>query len=388
MHGYSYLIEIVVEHSFITTFKMPRDNDDVFPAALGAAAVQPKITYPDYKATDDFVSWLSGFSTRVASAYGFQPDNRAELKRELLRLIPGKLAIGEALDAYDRLTVEEKADYGAMVARLKEEFTDPRAEKRFNENTSYNKRKKGQTLKAFMQEIKKDMKRYSDTPATVYRAGGVVISNPEREKQGVRRFIRGIRDIDGNEDPEFKKDLRYQLPEKSDMTWAKVIEAATKYETSLEDSSSAAEADDEDDDDESEEEVEAVDSKERKGEKKKKKSKSKCIVAALADQVYENQTRLSKLEMAQERLFSIQEQHSSLLQEISAKLDLALNFEIPDDQPAEISILQQQQQSQPPKSRQQQPFLQQQQQQQPVRPKTYVYRPRDGGSSYGDLVQL
>ena len=371
---------------------MPRDNDEVFPAAYQAAAVRPKVTYPDYKASDDFVSWLSGLSTRVASAYGLQAaEDRDHLRTELLRLIPGKLALGEALDAYDRLTPEEKADYGTMVARLKEEFTDPRAEKRFNDNTSYNKRKKGQTLKAFMQEIKKDMKRYSDTPATVYRAGGVVISNPEREKQGVRRFIRGIRDIDGNEDPEFKKDLRYQLPEKSDMTWAKVIEAATKYETSLEDSSSAAEADDDDDDDdddESEEEVEAVDSKEKKGEKKKKKSKSKCIVAALADQVYENQTRLSKLEMAQERLFSIQEQHSSLLQEISAKLDLALNFEISDDQPAEISILQQQQQSQPSKSRQQQPFLQQQQQQQPVRPKTYIYRPRDGGASNANLVQL
>ena len=373
---------------------MPRDNDDAFPAAYQAAAVRPKITYPDYKASDNFVSWLSGLSTHVASAYGLQAaEDRDHLRTELLRLIPGKLALGEALDAYDRLTPEEKADYGTMVARLKEEFTDPRAEKRFNENTSYNKRKKGQTLKAFMQEIKRDMKRYSDTPATVYGAGGVVIANPEREKQGVRRFIRGIRDIEGNEDPEFKKDLRYQLPEKSDLTWAKVIKAATKYEASLEDSSSAAETDD--DDDESEEEVESGDSKIRKGQKMKKKSKSKCVVAALSDQVYENQMRISKVETAQERttleinrLMVAQEMQSSLLQEISAKLDLALNFEISDDQPAEISILQQQQQSQPPKSRQQQPFLQQQQQQQPVRPKTYVYRPRDGGASYANLVQL
>ena len=364
---------------------MPRDNDEVFPAAYQAAAVRPKVTYPDYKASDDFVSWLSGLSTRVASAYGLQAaEDRDQLRTELLRLIPGKLALGEALDAYDRLTPEEKADYGTMVARLKEEFTDPRAEKRFNENTSYNKRKKGQALKAFMQEIKRDMKRYSDTPATVYRAGGVVIANPEREKQGVRRFIRGIRDIDGNEDPEFKRNLRYQLPEKSDLTWEKVIKAATKYEASLEDSSSAAEADDDDDDAESEEE--SVDSEVKKGEKRKMKSKGKCIVAALADQVYENQTRLSKLETAQERMFSVQEQHSSLLQEISAKLDLALDLAGPDDQTAEISILQQQ--SQPPKSRQQQPFLRQQQQQQPVRPKTYVYRPRDGGASYANLIQL
>ena len=123
---------------------MPGENGDVFPAAY-QPPVRQKITYPDYKASEDFVSWLSGLSTRVASAYGFQAAaDRDQLRVELLRIIPGKLAIGEALDAYDRLTAEEKGDYGSMVARLKEEFTDPRAEKRFNENTSYNKRKKGQ----------------------------------------------------------------------------------------------------------------------------------------------------------------------------------------------------------------------------------------------------
>ena len=95
---------------------MPGENGDVVPAAYQAAAVRPKITYPDYKASDDFVSWLSGLSTRVASAYGLQAaEDRNRSRTELLRLIPGKLAIGEALDAYDRLTAEEKGDYGSLV---------------------------------------------------------------------------------------------------------------------------------------------------------------------------------------------------------------------------------------------------------------------------------
>ena len=368
---------------------MPNEAGIPNPAGLRLTTAAPaKITYPDYKATDDFVSWLSGFSTRVASAYGIQPENRDGLKRELLRLIPGKLALGEATDAYERLTPEEKADYGTMVARLKEEFTDPRAEKRFNENMSYNKRKKGQSVKAFMHEIKKDMKRYSDTPATIYRADGSVVPNPEREKQGVRRFIKGIRDIDGKEDEEFSRNLRYQLPEKSDKTWAKVIKAAIKYEASLEDSSSAAEAgSDDDDDDESGEEVESVESKKKKKkETKKKKPKSKSVIAALSDQVHENQMCLTKIETAQERLSTAHDQHGATLQEISAKLDVALAQGASANQFRRVPTFQlQQQRPQQPRSQQQQLFLQQQQRQQPSGPKTYVYQPRGatGGATGG-----
>ena len=74
---------------------MPNEGGIPNPAGLRLTTAAPvKVVYPDYKATDDFVSWLSGFSTRVASAHGLQPENRDGLKRELLRLIPGKLALG------------------------------------------------------------------------------------------------------------------------------------------------------------------------------------------------------------------------------------------------------------------------------------------------------
>ena len=61
----------------------------------------------------------------------------------------------------ERLTAAEKADYDTLVKRLTEEFTDNHERRLFNENMEYNKRKKGQKLKDFMQDIKKDMNRYS-----------------------------------------------------------------------------------------------------------------------------------------------------------------------------------------------------------------------------------
>ena len=278
------------------------------------------VPYPDYKTTDDFTSWLKGYVVRVRNAHGFKMEEREELRREIVRSIPGKLSVGTALDAYERLSAADKRDYVRLVTRLTEEFTDPREKKKFNDNMSYNKRKKGQTVKEYMQEIKNDMKRYSDLPPTTYQANGSTVANPEREKQGVRRFIKGIRDEEGKRDSEFKKNLRKDLYKESSLTWEKAMDAAMKYEAAT-DSEEEETSDDESD---SDSDAEAV-------KPKKDKKKSRNTVAALADQVHENQMRLTRLETAQERMATTQDQFASALdandatlQEILDKLDLTL----------------------------------------------------------------
>ena len=270
-----------------------------------------------------------------------------------------------------------------MVARLTEEFTDPRAKQRFIDNMNYNKRKKGQSVKEYMQDIKRDMKRYSDIPATIFRVNGGIVANPQREIQGVRRFIKGIRDEDGKEDPAFKKSLRYYLHDDCDKTWSKAIKAALKYEAA-----SDTEGEGGDSDSDSDDEVETVDSKKKS---KKKSSKKKVGVLALADQVHETQMRLTKVETAQERMATTQEQfssalgaHNATLHEISAKLDLTLAHVGGNSQNA----YQPRQQQQPfrfqqPRSQQQQLYLQQQQRTrppQPFRPQSYTYQPRGGAA--------
>ena len=119
-------------------------------AAAAAAAISAQrrhIIYPEYKPEDDFALWLSGYVARIQSAYGFKLDEKEKLDEEVVRSIAGKLSVGSALDAYNRLSYDEKIDYDTLIARLTEEFTDPRAKKKFNALMHYNLRKKGQSLK-------------------------------------------------------------------------------------------------------------------------------------------------------------------------------------------------------------------------------------------------
>ena len=349
---------------------------------LELLARQPKyVPYPDYKTSDDFTTWLAGYVVRVRNANGFKMEERDKLQREVLRTIAGKLSVGTALDAYDRMSDAEKQDYNRMVAKLTEEFTNPREKKRFNDNMSYNKRKKGQTIREYMQDIKNDINRYSDLPATVFRVDGGIVPNPEREKQGVRRFIKGIRDEDGKRDSNFKKNVKADLYKTKNYTWENAFDAAMRFEAASD--SEEEEGDSSDSDSDSDEEVEAVEQKKKKG---KRKAKGKKTVGALADQVHENQMRLTKVETAQERMATTQDQFSSALgsqnatlQEISAKLDLTLaHMGGNNSQPFQPR---QQQYRFQPRSQQQQVQLQQQQKArpaQPFRPQTYTYQPRNG----------
>ena len=271
-------------------------------AAAAATAKQPRnISYPEYKTGDDFAHWLSGFVSRIRYTFGFKVDEKDKWEEEVVRSLCGKLAVGSPLDAYNRLSDDDKKSYKRLVARLTEEFADPRAKKRFNACSHYNTRKKGQSLKEFMQAIKRDMARYSFTPANIISVTGGVVPNPERETQGVRRFIEGIRNEKGKVDIEFKRHLEYHLQDEREMNWENAIKVATRYESIYDAPDDAEEESDSDSD--SDEEVKAMETK-----KKKKKNKGKVTISALADQVHENQIRITKMETAQERMSTAQDQ--------------------------------------------------------------------------------
>ena len=364
-------------------------------AAAAATAKQPRnISYPEYKTGDDFAHWLSGFVSRIRYTFGFKVDEKDKWEEEVVRSLCGKLAVGSPLDAYNRLSDDDKKSYKRLVARLTEEFADPRAKKRFNACSHYNIRKKDQSLKEFMQAIKRDMDRYSYTPANIISVAGGVVPNPERETQGVRRFIEGIRNEKGKVDVEFKRHLEYHLQDEREMNWANAIKVATRYESIYDAPDEEEESESDSDSDEGVKAVEMT-------KKKKKKSKSKVTFSALADRVYEdrsgkvtfsaladqvheNQIRITKMETAQERMSVAQSSTNATLQEISAKLDLSLAANQGGFQNQYSYQPRFQQQSfryQQPRSQQQQLHLQQQQRARPFqqpRPQAYTFQPRGG----------
>ena len=81
-------------------------------AMMTALRAQPKpIIYPDYKPTQDFPLWLTGLMAKIRAAHGFKLTEADKVQAEVIRSIAGKLSVGSALDTYNRLTEEEKADY-------------------------------------------------------------------------------------------------------------------------------------------------------------------------------------------------------------------------------------------------------------------------------------
>ena len=296
-------------------------EDDAAAAVAAILAGQPRnISYPEYTTKEDFTLWLSGFVARVRSEYGFKLDENDKLEKEIIRSISGKLSVGSALDAYNRLSYDDKTDYDRLIARLTEEYTDPRAKKKFNARLHYNIRKKHQSLKDFMQDIIKDMGRYSYVQPTIIDATRNVIPNPERETQGVRRFVEGMRDEKGRIDEDFKRHLEYHLQDEKEMTWANAIKVASRYETVT----NASKEEDGSSDDANSEEAKAAES-----EKKTKVKKGKVTISALADQVEENQERIAKIESALDRMAAAQEQlavaqeaTNAMMQEMLAKFDV------------------------------------------------------------------
>ena len=321
-------------------------------AVSGALAGQPRnVSYPDYKTTDDFPRWLSGYEAKIRTAYKLKYNDRAGVQTEVIDQLAGKLSVGTALDAYTRLPDADKADYTRLITKLTSEFVDPIEARNFNENLEYNKRKKGQTLKDFEQAIKKDMARYSTLPAKVMNAAGdALVENPEREIQGIRRFRMGIRNRHGKKDSTMKRQLLYNLIKLKEQTWENAMDIASRWELAdyeegaakekKKESSSSSSSSSSSDDEDCVEAVEATKPKKSSKTSKKGKGKGKAekniiaaleqtpFIATLSDKVQENQVKIKQMETSQERMSTqlkeVKESvdvNNSSLQNIEAKLD-------------------------------------------------------------------
>ena len=187
------------------------------------------VRYPDYDPKEDFSLWLAGYRAKVKNAYGYTVDEADDFDAEIVRSLPGKLKPGSALETYERLPVATKEDYTLLTEALASEFVDPQQKARFLENFAYNKRKKGQSLKEFMQEIIKDQNRYSGMRDTV-GDGAAAIPNIEKIRDGIRRFKKGIRNRDGKVDADQARHLRYNLLRDEDLNWENALEVASRWE--------------------------------------------------------------------------------------------------------------------------------------------------------------
>lgn len=266
------------------------------------------VVYSDYKPKDDFTLWITGFREKVRAANDFTQRQEDEVDEKVVKLISSKLTSGTALDTYNRLTDDERTNYTTLIQRLTEEFLDPQDKRKFVENFDYNKRKKGQSLKEFRQEIVKDMGKYSGMPDKIIEAG-VSVPNPAKEKEGVRRFKKGMRTRRGEKDKDLMIHMKFHICKDKDLTWAKALEAAERWETANDTDSSSDASDSKDSETE---EVKAVDV--RRGAKSKRRSKSgraisavetateaKTEVATIADQVKTNTMDIKSVKTEQER---------------------------------------------------------------------------------------
>ena len=315
------------------------------------------IHYPDFKPKEDFTLWLAGYREKVRNANNLTAAQNDQLDAEIIRSISSKLQSGTALDTYTRLSAAEKANYATMVGRLTEEFLDPQEKRKFVNSYGYNKRKKGQSLKEFMQEIMKDMGRYSSIPDTIHRAG-IEVPNPAKEAEGVRRFKRGLRTKEGERDDELKQHMSYHLQEEKDLTWKNALEVAGRWETAANMGRSESNSEESG---ESEAEVEAVSSETGARSKEKTKEKVmaisavekgstlmehersiaevKMVVATLVDQVKTNTMDLKCVKTEQERFsFNMDRVMESL---VAGFEDMSMRF---DDMQNNIQQLQVQQQ--------------------------------------------
>ena len=278
-------------------------GDDATRAFARALQQQSKnVIYPDYRTTEDFSLWLTGFREKIRNAFHYTPAQEDLVNAEVVRSISGKLQCGAALDTYNRLEIAVKTNYEPLIEKLTQEFLDPQEKMKFIENFSYNKRRKGQSIKEFMQEIIKDMNRYSGMPDNVV-VGGASAPNRTKIKEGVRRFKRGIRDIKGEKNRELTTHMKFHLHKDDDLTWEKALDAASRWEAANyrgdESGSSSSDSSDEG------EKVAAV----TKGRAKRKSGKTVLTtemreeeVASLAEQVEANTLDIGEIKFELERM--------------------------------------------------------------------------------------
>ena len=255
------------------------------------------VIYDDYNPKEDFSLWIAGYKEKVRNAFGFTRAQDAEVEAEVVRSISGKLSCGTALDTYTRLPAADKTDYNRLIEGLTKEFIDPQERRRFIENFSYNKRKKGQSLKDFMQEIIKDQNRYSGMRDTI-QVGAVAVPNEEKVRNGIRRFKNGIRDRKGKKDKDQIRHLRYNLHDDDDLTWENALKVASRWEAANEQGSSNEESSDSSDD----EPIAAMAVKERS--KQKSVKKMSLSLASLSLKVDANSKDIQEMKENQEEFNS------------------------------------------------------------------------------------
>ena len=166
-----------------------------------------------------------------------------------------------------------------MVKLLTEEFLDPKEKQRFLEDFSYNKRKKGQSLRDFVQDIRKSQNKYSGMPDTFPGPNNTKVVNKAKVADGIRRFCKGIRNRKGKKDREQMKQLKYNLHREDEQTWENALDVAGRWEAAndYDSSSSASSASDDDNKDE----VVAVTSS-RKSKKSKKGKRPRELAITMA----------------------------------------------------------------------------------------------------------
>ena len=211
-----------------------------------------------------------------------------------------------------------------MVSKLTAEFCDPVQKRKFEDNMAFNKRKAGQSLKDFKQDIIKDMNRYSSIPAKIM-VGGAQVDNPQKERQEVKRFKAGLRDLEGKKDRAYSKHMRYHLMEDADLTWKLAMYYASRWE------GADSDIDDSDDSDESDDDVKAVEvdsAHVKPTDKTVSFARDGISISTLTDQVFKNQERIANLEAAQEHLEEAfkgiktsQDAMNNTINNIAAKID-------------------------------------------------------------------
>ena len=257
----------------------------------------------------DFGIWMNGLREKIRYAFGFTHDQTDEVDAEIVRSISGRLQVGTALDAYHRLTDAEKENYFSIVLKLTEEFTDPQEKQRFQEDFEYTKRKKGQSLKDYAQEVKKDLNRYSDMPDH-FNVGQRKVENTAKIREGIRRFRKGIRDRRGKRDKNQIRHMKYYLHSEADLTWDKALDVACRYEMAHDVSSNSSDSSSNDGDDYDGDDNDGASflearkkSKSKKKQKKKKKETAEAVtIAALSDRVKKNSDDIEDIKEGQKQL--------------------------------------------------------------------------------------
>ena len=253
-----------------------REEEEMDRLARAMRQHSKNVVYKDYGTKQDFTLWLQGFREKIRSQYGY-PTTQAgddEVNAEVIRLISGRLEPGTPLDTYNRLSATVKANYNQLVENLTTAFTDPQAKRNFLKDFGYDKRKKGQTIHEFMQVVMNNQNRFGDMPDKI-EVGGASVPNRAKVKDGIRRFMTGMRDRRGKKNKSLMEVLDFNLMEDVDFTWENAILSVVRWENSHpmdtdSDSSSSSSSSEEEEPEE-----------DKKKKKKKSKGKEKPAEAAL-----------------------------------------------------------------------------------------------------------